>query len=102
LNALEEKGFSVFEAKDGQEGLDIFKAHADEIRLVITDLTMPKFNGSDLIAAVQQMNPQVRSVIMTGFSQPKLNTSVNSDFVTVINKPFSINDLVKLAMDTVN
>jgi two-component system, chemotaxis family, sensor kinase CheA len=45
---LEAEGYRVLTAENGQEGLDVLRQHATEVRLVVTDIEMPVMNGLDL------------------------------------------------------
>lgn len=96
--SLEEKGFEVFQAKDGQEGIEVFQDYHANIQLIITDLTMPRVSGGEFIKAAQELDPSVKSIIMTGFSKSELPAELNHRHIEVINKPFSMSDLIKLAL----
>lgn len=63
---LEMEGFTVYQANDGSEGLDLMKAHAGDIRLMITDLNLPKLGGVDLIQRARALNPSVKIVGTSG------------------------------------
>jgi two-component system, cell cycle response regulator len=51
---LTQEGLQVLEAKDGQEGYDLFNRHADQIDVVITDLFMPNMNGDALSRKIRK------------------------------------------------
>ncbi len=50
---LEREGYQVFRAADGKDALEIFEVNP-EIRLVITDLEMPRMNGFELVRAIRK------------------------------------------------
>ena len=50
-------GFTVLEAKDGVEAVEVFRQHQDEIRCVLCDLTMPRMNGWETLAALRKLAP---------------------------------------------
>jgi two-component system, chemotaxis family, chemotaxis protein CheY len=50
--ALEDTGFTVLEACDGQEGVDMIEQHPD-LALVICDISMPKIGGLELLEQVK-------------------------------------------------
>lgn len=54
---------NVYKARDGQEGLDKYKELKPDI--VITDLTMPKMNGFEMIKVLKQINPELKIVIIS-------------------------------------
>ncbi len=50
---MEDQGYTVFEAEDGQIAWDLLKEHADEISLVVTDIEMPNMNGFELTQKIK-------------------------------------------------
>ncbi len=66
LGSLEILDYHALGASNGQEALDIYKERAGEISLVLTDLVMPRMGGKALISALQQMDPAVKVVVLTG------------------------------------
>ncbi|MEI6703009.1 MAG: PAS domain S-box protein, partial [Deltaproteobacteria bacterium] len=66
---LEEFGYSVLEAGDGQEALDIFKDNLDRIDLVILDVIMPKLNGREVYDAVMAIDPSAKILFCSGYSK---------------------------------
>jgi sigma-B regulation protein RsbU (phosphoserine phosphatase) len=61
---LEDSGYTVFEAADGQEGLEVFSRVRPDI--VLTDLRMPKLDGLGVIAAVKAQSPATPVIAITG------------------------------------
>ena len=62
-------GYSVLEARDGMDGVEIFQQHRDEIRCVITDLTMPRMNGWDTLAALRKISPDIPVILSSGYDE---------------------------------
>ena len=65
---LEIDGFTVFQANDGGEGLEMLQKHAQEIDLLITDLNLPRVGGVDLISKARALNPAIKIVGTSGMS----------------------------------
>jgi CheY-like chemotaxis protein len=65
---LEQAGFRVLAACDGQEGLGLYRRHRTEIDLVLLDYTMPKMTGLQVFHALQELNPDVRVVFSSGYA----------------------------------
>src|SRR5579872_1737280 len=59
VEVLEQCGFFVFAAADGEAALEVLKAHA-EIALLISDIQMPRMNGYTLIAAALEFRPELK------------------------------------------
>jgi two-component system cell cycle sensor histidine kinase/response regulator CckA len=66
---LSKKGFTVLTAADGQEGLDTFREQQDKIDLVLLDLTMPVLNGEELFRELRRIDPNVRVLLASGYSE---------------------------------
>lgn len=54
LMALTDAGFRVVQAVDGEDGLQVLDAHADEIDVIITDINMPRLDGFGFIETVRK------------------------------------------------
>lgn len=61
---LGDSGFSVLEARDGVEGLEIF-AH-QTLDIVLTDLRLPGQNGLTIVSTIRETNPDIPIVIVSG------------------------------------
>jgi DNA-binding NtrC family response regulator len=68
---VETKGHTVIEAKDANEGLEIFLK--EKVDLVISDFIMPGKSGIDLLREMRGINPKVLFVMVTGY--PSLETA---------------------------
>jgi CheY-like chemotaxis protein len=64
---LEQAGYEVVEASDGQEGLQRYRATA--IDMILIDLLMPGYEGLETIRALRQADPQVKIIAMSGGGQ---------------------------------
>ena len=88
-------GYRVLSATNGQEALDLWKQHQNDIDLVITDMKMPKgMSGLDLAQKLQQTKPSLKVIIMSGYSMEMVKDSAdgNSGY-TFLSKPFAIKEL---------
>ena len=60
------EGYLVISAADGQEGLELSRKYSGKIDLVITDMEMPRLNGSDLCAHLIEERPGIKVIVMSG------------------------------------
>ena len=65
---LEDAGYQVTIVTDSQQALAQFKEHSDAFDLLISDQTMPKLTGFELIEAFRQLKPQLPAILCTGYS----------------------------------
>jgi len=66
---LESFGFSVLQAKDGVEALEVFGKHQSEIKFVISDLTMPRMNGWETLTALRKLQPDIPVILASGYDK---------------------------------
>jgi PAS domain S-box-containing protein len=87
-------GFEVIAAKDGVEGVEMFREHQDDIRFVLSDLTMPRMDGWATIAALRQIDPNVRIILASGYDEASVMSGDHADRPQVfLGKPYTIEDL---------
>ena len=87
-DTLEPLGYELLEAGSGEDALAVLDRAKGEIQLVLTDLIMPGMNGQDLIDAVRAKRPEVRSILMSGYTDEiVMQRGMFKQGVTFINKP---------------
>lgn len=87
---LESSRYVVHVASDGAEALSLFRAHENEIDLVITDLGVPGIGGVELVPALVRANPAIRVICITGDSEETFADSGIRPLVReIIAKPFT-------------
>jgi DNA-binding NtrC family response regulator len=88
-------GYDVDAASDGAEAIE--KAKDKIYDLVISDLKMPNMSGIELIKQLQKINPQIVSLIMTGFGTiESAIEAIKSGVFHYITKPFELDDVAML------
>ena len=85
--ALERKGHTVVTAKDGIEGVFIFRKAEIPFDAVMSDYQMPRMNGVLMLQAILALDPNVRVVLASG-DPPDIRKHL-PDTVKVLHKPFS-------------
>ena len=94
---LEDQGYRVLTAPDGQAGLRC--AQAELPHLIICDMMMPTLPGDMFFRAVERMRPHLcdRFIFMTGHrGSPKVNDFIRSVNGTILSKPFQVDDLLEM------
>lgn len=93
---LERLGFKVLTAVDGQEAIEIFQAHSDNLAGVLLDLTMPNRNGAEVFREIRQINPDIRVILTSGYNEKDATQQfVGKGLAGFIQKPFVSSDLIK-------
>ena len=91
---LEECGYKVMLAADGEEGVRIFREVYGEIVCVILDMVMPKKSGKDAFMEMRQIDPEVKVLLASGFRQDeRVEAIMNMGASGFIQKPYSLKKL---------
>ena len=92
---LKVNGYSVLEARDGLEALEIAKSYQGNIDVFLSDVVMPKMSGVETAAKLKELRPQVKILLMSGYSEyTNANAGGLSMTAPVLQKPFSMASLV--------
>jgi two-component system, cell cycle sensor histidine kinase and response regulator CckA len=92
--ALKRLGFQVWEAADGIEAVELYRQHQAEIRCVLCDLTMPRMDGWETLAALRKMAPGLPVVLASGYSEAHVMASDHPEQPQAfLNKPFEFKAL---------
>src|SRR5262249_18285229 len=91
---LERLGCSVLLARDGREGVEMFRAHASAIDAVILDLTMPRLSGERAFREIRDIRPDARVILMSGYNEETARTRLSEmGLAGFLRKPFSVREL---------
>jgi len=93
LKAME---YQVLEASDGEEALELYHSNRDKIRLVISDVIMPKMGGVELMKTIHQLDKERPVVLITGYDMEQIMDLDEVEVTHIMNKPFSILELSQL------
>lgn len=88
---LELLGFSPLVAKDGVESLRVLRQHADSIKLILLDYSMPIMDGESTLAEFTKVRPDIPVLFMSGHEARDLKGRISSgQLVGVLTKPFTM------------
>ena len=94
--------FEIHLASDGQEGLEVFEREGG-FAVVLSDMRMPRMNGAEMLAAIKKINPEVVTVLLTGYTDfESAMAAVNEGNVfRMLSKPCPPETLNKVLNDAV-
>jgi DNA-binding NtrC family response regulator len=93
---LEFVGMVVMSAVDGISGIELFRAHQEEIDLVLLDLSMPGLNGADTFDELRKINPAAKVILSSGYDEAEATRYfVGQGVVSFLQKPYNMPVLVK-------
>lgn len=91
---LEKLGYKVIQACDGVEAVDTFRTKGHEIRVVLLDLSMPRMDGWETLAALRAVRPDIPVVIASGYDETEaMQGFQNERPQAFLHKPYQIADL---------
>ncbi len=91
---LEHDGYTVLAATTPDQAIELAKAHAGKIRLLMTDVIMPEMNGQDLARQLHSLYPGIKRLFMSGYTADIIGRhGVLDESVNFIQKPFSMRNL---------
>jgi len=100
---LESFGYHVLTATDGEEGLKVYRAHHEEIALVLTDMTMPKMGGDQLYQAIRDINPTAKVLLVSGYSVKEQIADLEAKGLKgSVQKPFDLQALGQKVRDAID
>ena len=89
-------GYVVLEAIDGADALRVAKSHAESIRVLVTDVILPKLSGAKLAREVAMMSPDVLTLYISGYTDRGMVEYDRADStVGFLQKPFALRTLLE-------
>ncbi|MDA3809597.1 MAG: PAS domain-containing protein [Spirochaetaceae bacterium] len=93
---LQDVGYRVLIANDGEMAVEIYRAHSDEIDVVILDIIMPKMNGCNCLKILRSINPNVKVIVESGSSSlDNMDKMRELGIQGTINKPSSEDEILR-------
>lgn len=93
---LEEFGYSVIEAIDGEDAIDKYMANKDSIKLLVLDVIMPKKNGKEVYDSIIAVKPGIKTLFTSGYNEEIIHThGVIMEGLNFVSKPFIPTELLR-------
>ncbi len=88
--ALRRYGYDILEAANGPEAIELFRPNANEISLVLLDLTMPLMSGEEVMSELQSIRPGVCVLLSSGFNEAEaVRRFTGRGLAGFIQKPYT-------------
>lgn len=91
---LMEEGYTIHEARDGADALEVVRAEGHRLDVVVSDIVMPRVNGVELLQTLSRSHPQLPVVLMSGFGTAQLTERGIAAPCAILSKPFAAELLV--------
>jgi two-component system cell cycle sensor histidine kinase/response regulator CckA len=104
LNArgLASRGYTVLEASNGVEALEVIDRHSGKIDLVVSDVVMPEMDGPTLLKELRRRDPNVRIIFVSGYAEEAFekNLPTGGPVPAFLAKPYTLKQLVAEVKNT--
>ncbi len=101
MRALTSRGYTVHEAADGVEAMEILGQLGKAIDIVVSDVVMPEMDGPTLLREVRKDYPDIKFIFVSGYAEDAFakNLPEGAQF-GFLPKPFSLKQLVTKVKET--
>jgi CheY-like chemotaxis protein len=90
VRILQELGYTVLEAANGTEALEVALAHGEEIALLLSDVIMPEMNGKVLAERLAVRWPGLKVLFVSGYTDEIIaHQGILDEGAAFLKKPFS-------------
>ena len=100
---LKNIGFTVLEAMNGKEALELYQRNATDISVVLTDMGMPVMDGYELFYELKKLNPGLPIIVSSGYGDDEVGSRIGTDNIAgLISKPYGLDqlrDVLKRALE---
>ncbi|MBK8235420.1 MAG: response regulator [Deltaproteobacteria bacterium] len=88
-------GFTVLEAENGREGVDVFRNRASEIAMILLDMTMPVMGGEEAFRELRAIRPDVPVILTSGYNEIEATRRFTAKGLTgFLQKPFTPSEMI--------
>jgi len=100
---LRKKGLTVLEASDGSAAIDLIRARADELDVVLLDVTLPGPSSREILEQAVRIRPEIKVILTSAYSREAVSASfAELPAEHFIRKPFQFAELMSLLEDTLS
>ena len=98
---LSRAGFTVLEAADGIDAVELFRAHQSDVSCVVCDVTMPRLDGWQTLTELRRLAPGFPVILASGYGEAQVMDGEHPDFPTAfLSKPYQA-DVLAHTLDRV-
>ena len=103
LNArgLTSRGYTVLEAGNGVEAIEVLDERGGDVDLVVTDVVMPEMDGPTLFRVLRERSPGIKIIFVSGYAEDAFEKNLpEGEPFAFLPKPFTLKQLVAAVKET--
>ncbi len=102
LNArgLASRGYTVLQAGNGVEAIEVIDKHDGTIDLVVSDVVMPEMDGPSLLKELRRRKPELKIIFVSGYAEEAFAKNIPEGQHAFLAKPFTLKQLVATVKET--
>src|SRR2546423_1807631 len=104
LNArgLASRGYTVLEAGNGVEAIEVIESRGGDVDLVVSDVVMPEMDGPTLAKELRTRNPNLKIIFVSGYAEDAFEKNLPADHgkFPFLPKPVNLKQLVAAVKET--
>jgi len=102
LNArgLTSRGYTVLQAGNGLEAIEVLEHHDGNIDLVVSDVVMPEMDGPSLLKELRRRRPELKIIFVSGYAEEAFANNKPEGQHAFLAKPFSLKTLIATVKET--
>ncbi len=100
---LKQTGYDVLTAGNAEEAFVVFEEKRGNIDLLLTDIVMPGMNGYELAMRLKNINPELKVLFMSGYSDGFITgKGIIPEDIEYVKKPFTVSSLNQCVREILN
>jgi two-component system cell cycle sensor histidine kinase/response regulator CckA len=102
LNArgLSSRGYTVLQAGNGVEAIEVLERHDGKIDLVVSDVVMPEMDGPSLLKELRRRKPELKIIFVSGYAEEAFAKNIPEGQHAFLAKPFMLKSLIAKVKET--
>lgn len=102
-NVLQNRGYKIQSVNCGADALKIFENYNSDIDIIISDIIMPDTDGPKIVQKIHEKYSKIKVIFISGYSKQYLTEkNIENDDIYFLQKPFTMQDIIKLIKDIEN
>jgi two-component system cell cycle sensor histidine kinase/response regulator CckA len=102
LNArgLASRGYTVLEAGNGVEAMEVLERNGGHVDLVVSDVVMPEMDGPTMLKELRRLNPTLKIIFVSGYAEEAFQKNLPEGGYEFLAKPFTLKQLISKVKET--